>query len=65
MGLGGIRDQWQAALLAAATWLVSIGFAVVFDRAGKRGPAEQLLRALAYRGGSPPASRAASSSLGR
>jgi uncharacterized membrane protein YeiB len=57
IGLGGILDQWQAALVAVAAWLVSMGFAVVLDRVGNRGPAERLLRALAYRGGSLPASR--------
>jgi uncharacterized membrane protein YeiB len=47
-GLGGVLDEWQAAFVAVATWLVSMAFAVLLDRTGRRGPAEWLLRALAY-----------------
>ncbi|APU16867.1 DUF418 domain-containing protein [Actinoalloteichus fjordicus] len=50
LGLGGVLDEWQAALVAVAAWLVSMAFAVLLERAGRRGPAEWLLRALAYRG---------------
>lgn len=50
LGLGGMLTEWQAALVAVATWLVTIAIAVALDRAGKRGPAEWLLRTLAYRG---------------
>lgn len=53
LGLGGVLAQWQAALLAFATWLVSVGLAAALDRAGRRGPAEWLLRLLAYRDGNP------------
>lgn len=50
LGLGGILDQWQAALVAVVTWLASMVFAIALDRGGRRGPAEWLLRSLAYRG---------------
>jgi len=50
LGLGAILSQWQAALIALATWLVSVALATMLDRAGKRGPAERLLRKLVYRG---------------
>ncbi|AOS65020.1 DUF418 domain-containing protein [Actinoalloteichus hymeniacidonis] len=50
LGLGGILDEWQAALVAVAAWVVSMVFAVALETAGKRGPAEWLLRTLAYRG---------------
>lgn len=50
LGLGGVLDEWQAALVAAGAWLVSVLFAAALGRAGRRGPAEWLLRRLAYRG---------------
>ncbi|PRX96837.1 DUF418 domain-containing protein [Allonocardiopsis opalescens] len=50
LGLGGVLSQWQAALVAVAVWLASMVFAVVLERSGRRGPAEWLLRTLAYRG---------------
>lgn len=50
LGLGGVLDQWQAALVAVAAWLATVVVAVLLDRAGRRGPAERLLRALSYRG---------------
>ncbi|AOS61218.1 DUF418 domain-containing protein [Actinoalloteichus hymeniacidonis] len=50
LGLGATLTEWQAALIAVAAWLVSMVFAIALERAGKRGPAEWLLRRLAYRG---------------
>ncbi|GAA1992038.1 DUF418 domain-containing protein [Isoptericola halotolerans] len=50
LGLGGVLDQWQAALLAVATWLVTLAVAVGLARGGRRGPAERALRALSSRG---------------
>lgn len=47
LGLGGVLTQWQAALLAFAAWLASVVLAVALERAGRRGPAEWLLRTLA------------------
>ncbi|CAL9470482.1 hypothetical protein SUDANB121_02840 [Nocardiopsis dassonvillei] len=55
LGLGGVVTQWQAALLAVATWLASAVLAVALERAGRRGPAEWLLRVLAYRDRNPSA----------
>ena len=49
LGLGGVLDQWQAALVAVAAWLVTVVVAVLLARAGRRGPAEHALRALTYR----------------
>ncbi|MFE6308372.1 DUF418 domain-containing protein [Nocardiopsis sp. NPDC057823] len=54
LGLGGVLTQWQAALLAVATWLVSVALAAALERAGRHGPAERLLRTLA-RGRTPAA----------
>ncbi|GAA3655179.1 DUF418 domain-containing protein [Microbacterium marinilacus] len=51
LGLGGVLSPWQAALFAVAVWLVSVGVAMALERAGRRGPAEWLLRALAYGAG--------------
>ncbi|WP_306368328.1 DUF418 domain-containing protein [Nocardiopsis sp. CC223A] len=55
LGLGGVLTQWQAALLAVVTWSVSVGLATALERAGRRGPAEWLLRVLAYRDRNPSA----------
>ncbi|WP_040569203.1 DUF418 domain-containing protein [Microbacterium yannicii] len=49
LGLGGILQQWQAALIALVTWLISLALMMVLDRKGVRGPAEWLLRKLIYR----------------
>jgi uncharacterized membrane protein YeiB len=38
-----------ATAVAAGTWVVSLGLAELMRRAGHRGPAEVLLRRLAYR----------------
>lgn len=46
LGLGGLLTQWQAALVAVITWLLSVAVAVTLDRAGRRAPAEWLLRRL-------------------
>lgn len=51
LGLGGVLTEWQAALYAVGVWLVTVVLAVVLERAGRRGPAEWLLRRLAYRSG--------------
>jgi len=51
LGLGGTMTQWQGALYAIGVWLVTVVFAVALERAGKRGPAEWLLRRLSYRRG--------------
>lgn len=47
-GLGAVLSPLGAAGLAVGVWLVTVVVAVLLDRAGKRGPAEALLRRLAY-----------------
>lgn len=48
LGLGGALSPLQAAGLAVAVWLVTLAVAVLLERAGRRGPAEALLRRLSY-----------------
>lgn len=48
LGLGALLMSWTMALFAVATWGVTVFLAVVLERRGKRGPAEWLLRKLAY-----------------
>lgn len=48
-GLGFALSSWSIALVAIATWALTVVLAAVLDRVGKRGPAEWLLRRLAYR----------------
>jgi uncharacterized protein len=52
LGLGGRIGVPGAALLAVATWGASVLAATLLERAGRRGPAEVLLRRLTY--GRPP-----------
>ncbi|MBB6119333.1 DUF418 domain-containing protein [Nocardiopsis algeriensis] len=53
LGLGGQLTAWTMFLYAVAVWLVTVAAAYAMERAGVRGPAETLLRRLAYRRGSP------------
>lgn len=48
LGLGALLTPLGAAAYAAGAWLVTVVVAVILERAGKRGPAEALLRRLAY-----------------
>lgn len=50
-GLGATISTGVAALLALGTWLVSVVLADLLRRAGRRGPAEIVLRRLTYRRG--------------
>jgi uncharacterized membrane protein YeiB len=50
LGLGGVLGSAEVALVALGTWLVSVLVADRMRRAGRRGPAEVLLRRLTYRG---------------
>lgn len=52
LGLGGRLGSAAVALLAIGVWLLTVAGAVLLDRAGRRGPAETLLRRLAYGGSS-------------
>lgn len=47
-GWGGWLTSWSAAALAVAVWLLTIVLAAAQERAGQRGPAEVVLRRLAY-----------------
>lgn len=48
LGLGQHMSSWSIALVAFATWVVTVAAAAVLERADKRGPAEWLLRRLVY-----------------
>lgn len=64
LGLGGVLTEWQGALYALGVWLVTVAVAVALDAAGRRGPAETLLRRLADprdAKAQPPAMRASAS----
>jgi uncharacterized membrane protein YeiB len=59
-GLGAHLSSWSIALVAIGTWLLTVVLAVALEARGKRGPAEWLLRRLAY----PQAGAAAPVSAG-
>ncbi|SDY78815.1 Uncharacterized membrane protein YeiB [Saccharopolyspora shandongensis] len=63
LGLGQHLSSWSAALLAVGVWLGSLLIAARLERDGRRGPAEWLLRRLAYPGENP--SRQPDRNLGR
>ncbi|QCX77363.1 hypothetical protein C9F11_18555 [Streptomyces sp. YIM 121038] len=48
LGLGAHLSSATMALVATAVWLVTVAGAYALERAGRRGPAEALLRRLAY-----------------
>ena len=48
LGLGAQLSSWSIALVAFATWLVTLVLAAVLERRGRRGPAEWALRRLVY-----------------
>ncbi len=56
-GLGARLSSWSIALVAVATWLATVALAVALERAGRRGPAETLLRRLVYRRSAHPVVR--------
>jgi uncharacterized membrane protein YeiB len=49
LGVGAHLSSWSASVVAVATWTVTVAGAVALERAGRRGPAEVLLRRLTYR----------------
>lgn len=49
LGLGAHLSSWSASLLAVLTWALTVAGAAAMERAGRRGPAEVLLRRLTYR----------------
>lgn len=50
-GLGAHLSSWSAAVVALATWSLTVAGAYALERSGRRGPAEILLRKLTYRSG--------------
>jgi uncharacterized protein len=48
VGLGAVLGTSAAYLVATAVWAVTVIVAVGLEHAGRRGPAEVVLRALAY-----------------
>ncbi|MFC4561511.1 DUF418 domain-containing protein [Nocardiopsis mangrovi] len=55
LGLGAAMHSASMALFAIAVWLVTVAVAYALERAGRRGPAEVLLRRLTYRRPEPAA----------
>lgn len=49
LGLAAYMTSWTMFLYAVAVWLVTVAGAYALERAGRRGPAEVLLRRLSYR----------------
>ncbi|MCZ4515050.1 DUF418 domain-containing protein, partial [Streptomyces sp. ActVer] len=48
LGLGEPLSSWTMALFAAGVWLLTVAGAYALERAGRRGPAEAVLRRLMY-----------------
>lgn len=48
LGVGAYFSSWSAALLAVGVWMVTVIGAYLLERHSRRGPAETLLRRLAY-----------------
>ncbi|MEU0493688.1 DUF418 domain-containing protein [Nocardiopsis sp. NPDC006139] len=49
LGLGAYLTSWTMFLYAVGVWLATVVAAYLMERAGRRGPAEVLLRRLSYR----------------
>ncbi|WP_419667215.1 DUF418 domain-containing protein [Streptomyces sp. 2-1] len=48
LGLGEHLSSWTMALFAVGVWLITVAGAYALERAGRRGPAEAVLRRLMY-----------------
>ncbi|WP_084351619.1 DUF418 domain-containing protein [Millisia brevis] len=48
LGLGSQLSIWSVVVVALAVWGATLWVATIHERAGRRGPAEQLLRRLTY-----------------
>lgn len=48
LGLGEHLSSWTMALFAVGVWLLTVAGAYALERAGRRGPAEAVLRQLMY-----------------
>lgn len=64
VGLGAHLDSATMAAYAVAVWLVTVAYAMALERAGRPGPAEQLMRVLVHGRSRPFATPAASSEIG-
>lgn len=53
VGLGAVLGSAGAAAVAASLWVLSLGLAVLLERAARPGPLDQLLRVLVYRPARP------------
>lgn len=53
-GSGAHLTPWSMAVFALGVWLLTVIGAAALERAGRRGPAEVLLRRLTYRGSGAP-----------
>ncbi|PRX99061.1 DUF998 domain-containing protein [Allonocardiopsis opalescens] len=65
LGLGAYLHSAGAALAGAAVWAAGAALAWALERAGRRGPAEALLRRLVYRDAGRPVRPAPSPDRGR
>ncbi|MGX1908503.1 DUF418 domain-containing protein [Streptomyces phaeochromogenes] len=63
LGLGEHLSSWTMALFAVGVWLITVAGAYALERAGRRGPAEAVLRRLMY-GAKGKAGRVAKASAG-
>ncbi|MEU9880088.1 DUF418 domain-containing protein [Streptomyces phaeochromogenes] len=54
LGLGEHLSSWTMALFAVGVWLITVAGAYALERAGRRGPAEAVLRRLMYGAGAKP-----------
>ncbi|WP_127794902.1 DUF418 domain-containing protein [Agromyces sp. LHK192] len=48
LGLGAVLTSWSVAVYAVVVWALTVAGSVWLERAGRQGPAERLLRRLAY-----------------
>ncbi|MBR8744433.1 DUF418 domain-containing protein [Nocardiopsis sp. MG754419] len=63
LGLAAYLTSWTMFLFATGVWLVTVVAAYALERAGRRGPAEVLLRRLAYRPRTRPSAPAPSADV--
>lgn len=64
VGLGAELTSWSMSLFGVGVWALTVVAAFALERAGRRGPAEVLLRRLAYRNGSGQARGSSSAPSG-
>ncbi|QCB94031.1 DUF418 domain-containing protein [Cellulomonas shaoxiangyii] len=57
LGLGQHLSSAQVVAWAVGVWLVTVAFAVVLERSGRRGPVEAVYRRLVYRSPAPAPAR--------